>query len=218
MATESITFSTEDQLRLEGRLSLPDEIHGAAVLCHPHPLYGGTMSSAIIPALQRALRAVGWASLRFNFRGVGGSEGRFGRGVDEVLDVRAAMETIVERVGDVPRAIAGWSFGSLVGLATAVEDPSVGTYVGIAPPVTVRHNTALPALPPEKQRHDWSARVLLVAGTEDEFCQVDDLRPWAAELHPDATVTIYEGEDHFFSNDKHAMAGDVAAFVAGGAA
>ena len=213
VSTDPVTFDTEDGHRIEGRLRVPEDPQGAAILCHPHPLYSGTMSSAIIPALQRALAARNWASLRFNFRGVGRSEGTFGRGIGEVKDAEAALALLAERVPGAPLAIAGWSFGALVGLTAAVADPRIGAYAGIAPPVTVRHNTALPPLPPPERLAGFEAAVLALCGTEDEFCREDDLRPWAEQVSARAVVRIYPGEDHFFSTDKHAMAADVAAFI-----
>jgi len=214
MPTDTIAFDTADGLRLEGRLALPGELRGGAILCHPHPLFGGSMSSAIIPAVQRALEAEGWASLRFNFRGVGRSEGIFGRGVAEVKDAAAALDRVAAAVGDLSLAVVGWSFGGLVGLAAAVADARVRTYVGIAPPVTERRNTALPPLPPRERLESWDGRALVLCGTRDQFCSVDDLRAWAEEISPGVTVRIYEGEDHFFSGDKRAMAEDVARFIA----
>lgn len=211
--TETVRFDTADGLRLEGRLTVPDGARGGAVLCHPHPLYGGSMSSAIIPALQRAIGARGWASLRFNFRGVGRSEGVFARGIGEVKDVAAALDLVADRVPDRPLAVAGWSFGSLVGLAAATADERVEALAAIAPPVTVRHNTALPPLPPAERLQAWSARVLIVCGSEDEFCRPSDVAAWADELRAGIEPRIYPGEDHFFSVDKHAMAEDVAMFL-----
>ncbi len=216
MTTETVEFDTADHLRLEGRVALPEEPAGGAVLCHPHPLYGGSMSSAIIPAAQRALGTRGWASLRFNFRGVGRSEGTFGRGIGELKDVAAALDVVAARVEGRPLAIVGWSFGALVGLAAAVADDRTSAYVGIAPPVTVQHNTALPPLPPAERLAAWGGRVLVLCGSDDQFCRTADLKEWAQQISPDADIRIYEGEDHFFSVDKHAMAADVATFLAEG--
>jgi alpha/beta superfamily hydrolase len=212
--TQTIVFDTADGLRLEGRLTLPEELRGGAILCHPHPLFGGSMSSAIIPAVQRALEAEGWASLRFNFRGVGRSEGTFGRGVAEVRDAAAALDRIAAAVGQFQLAVVGWSFGAMVGLAAAVADARATCYVGIAPPVSERRNTALPPLPPRERLESWAGRALVLCGTRDQFCSSDDLRTWAKEISPSTLVRIYEGEDHFFSGDKRAMAADVARFVA----
>ena len=216
MTTETVEFDTADHLRLEGRVALPEDAAGGAVLCHPHPLYGGSMSSAIIPVVQRALAAHGWASLRFNFRGVGRSEGTFGRGVGELKDVAAALDVVAARVQGRPLAVVGWSFGALVGLAAAVADDRTTAYAGIAPPVTVQHNTALPPLPPAERLASWGGRVLAVCGTKDDFCRTGDLKEWAQRVSPEADIRIYEGEDHFFSVDKSAMAADVAAFIAEG--
>src|SRR5262245_31398580 len=117
MPTETIMFTSADGLALEGRLSIPDNADalGAVVLCHPHPQYGGSMSSRLIPALQRVLVAAGWAALRFNFRGVGRSEGSYDGGSGEVGDVLGALARVRTVVPE-PAAVVGWSFGGLVGL------------------------------------------------------------------------------------------------------
>jgi alpha/beta superfamily hydrolase len=211
-----VTFDTADGNRLEGRLVVPAEARGGAVLCHPHPLYGGSMSSAIIPALQRALEAKRWASLRFNFRGVRLSEGRYGGGVAEVKDVSAALDRLADAVPGAALAVAGWSFGALVGMAAAVADPRVEAFVAVAPPISMEPHMELPPMPAPERLQGWRARVLGVCGTNDQFCKPDDLKRWAAGVSATAEVRIFEGEDHYFSGAGEELATVVADFIAGG--
>ena len=169
MSTRTVAFDTADGLRLEGRFAVPEEPRGVAVLCHPHPLYGGSMSSSIVPAIQRALTAEGWASLRFNFRGVGRSEGTYARGVGERGDALAALSFAARELKGIPLAVAGWSFGALVGLAAAVSHEGVGAFVAVAPPVSMSHEIDLPPLPPEELLAAWEGRMLAICGTEDPY-------------------------------------------------
>ena len=112
----------------------------AAVVCHPHPLFGGTLDNKVVHALARALRESGLHVLRFNFRGSGGSEGRHDAGEGERDDVRAALERVAELAG-LPEAapgrmlVAGYSFGAWVGLTVALRDARVGARIAVAPPV-----------------------------------------------------------------------------------
>jgi alpha/beta superfamily hydrolase len=216
MPVEKVLFDTSDGVRLEGRLALPEQPSGAAVLCHPHPQYEGSMSSALIPLIQRALEASGWASLRFNFRGVRLSEGRYGKGIDEVKDVTAAMARASDAVPDRPLAVAGWSFGALVGLAAAVADARVRSYVGIAPPISVAPHMDLSPLPSPERLEGWDARVLGLCGTADDFCRPEDLRGWVKAVSPNGQSRVFPGADHFFSSAREELADEVAAFIAGG--
>lgn len=215
LPSEAINFTSADGLRLEGRLAAPDDRapRGTAILCHPHPQYGGSMSSKLIPAMQRSLVAEGWTALRFNFRGVGRSEGSFGGGVDEVADVLGALDR-VRLEGPGPIAVVGWSFGSLVAMNAVARDGGVSSYVGIAPPVRAafRGTFELPAI---AELDGWKARSLFVCGTEDPFCRPGDLQALAAQV-PSAEVRVIEGADHFFTDQVEALCSLVAGFVAGG--
>ncbi|MGH2793205.1 MAG: alpha/beta hydrolase [Actinomycetota bacterium] len=212
LATETIFFTSADGLTLEGRLATPEvrPLKGGVVLCHPHPQYGGSMSSKLIPALQRALVAAGWAALRFNFRGVGRSEGSFDDGVGEVADVRGALARVREAVAE-PAAVVGWSFGALVALNAVADDPGVAAYVGIAPPVRAAFEGTF-ILPQVSALDAWKARALLVGGTTDPFCRPDDLRALAGQL-PSADVRVVEGADHFFSDHTDELTAIVTGFV-----
>lgn len=170
------------------------------------------MSSKLVPAVQRALVAEGWAALRFNFRGVGRSEGSFGGGVDEVGDVAGALGILRETVGR-PHAVIGWSFGALVALNAVAQDPEVDTFVGIAPPAHSAFDGHFP-LPPMPDLDRWEARALLVCGTEDPFCRPDDLRKLSPPL-AGAVVHVLDGADHFFNAELDELCALVAAFATG---
>lgn len=212
MSTETIMFTSADGVGLEGRLAIPDDgtPSGGVVLCHPHPQYGGSMSSKPIPVLQRAFVAAGWVALRFNFRGVGRSEGSYGGGVDEVADVRGALERLRREVAE-PVAVVGWSFGAVVAMNAVAGDGDVEAYAGLAPPVrsAFKGTFTLPAI---AELDDWKARTLLVCGTEDPFCRPEDLGTLAAQL-PSAEVRMIDGADHFFTDRLDEMADVVVGFV-----
>ncbi|HEX9775911.1 MAG TPA: alpha/beta fold hydrolase [Actinomycetota bacterium] len=214
MQIEPITLRTADGLRLEGRLGNPPTARGGAVICHPHPLYEGSMSSGFIPVMQREIVAAGWACLRFNFRGVRRSEGAYGEGAGELIDARAALDAVASALPGTPLAVVGWSFGALVGLAAAVADDRVDTCVVVAPPVSVETPIALPPQPSADAPAAWEGRLLAVCGTRDRFCRPDDLRRWTASRLPGAVVETFEGEDHMFSGTRRVeMAKRVARFL-----
>ena len=131
-----VRFPSSDGLSLEGRLT-KTVTDRAAVLCHPHPLYGGSMLTPVIMTVEQAFQEAGLTTLAFNFRGVGGSEGTHGEGLAELADVTGALTYLEEALGSRPRrfAVAGYSFGSFVGAMAAAADRRVGFYLGVAPPL-----------------------------------------------------------------------------------
>src|SRR5512137_1352504 len=131
-----VRFSSSDGLQLEGRMARGAADRGVA-LCHPHPQYGGSMSTPAIMTVEQAFQEAGYTTLAFNFRGVGGREGAHGGGQAEVADVAGAL-TFLETVlaGRARRfAVAGYSFGSFVGAMAAAADRRVSFYLGVAPPL-----------------------------------------------------------------------------------
>ena len=193
MTTTTVAFETSAGLVLEGRLAVPqDRPRGVAILCHPYPPAGGSMSNAMLPSLQRALEEAGWAALRFNFRGVGRSEGSFDHGRGEVDDAAAALAFAREHIPGVPCAVVGWSFGALVGLNAARADTTVAAYIGIAPPVSAAPELELPTVGAARV----AMRSLVICGTADRFCETSDVRRLAADIG--AEVRILDGADHFF--------------------
>jgi alpha/beta superfamily hydrolase len=134
-SVRSVSCTTSDGLMLEAELSTPSDVaRASAVLCHPHPQAGGTMRSLVIGALFEALPLAGVTCLRFNFRGVEGSEGVHGDGIGELLDVQAAIGVLDGAVAPtLPLVLIGWSFGADLALATVVD--RVAAWVAIAPPL-----------------------------------------------------------------------------------
>ena len=134
--SEPVTFTTADGCTLVGDLTIPSGVvHAAAVVCHPHPLYGGDRRNSVVDALFRALPEAGMAAVRFDFRGVGQSTGVHGEGAAEAADVAAAIDLLSGRCGTaVPMYLTGYSFGAAVALG--VLDARVAGWVGVAAPLS----------------------------------------------------------------------------------
>jgi len=132
--SETVRFVTADGVELEGDLAVPTDATVGAVVCHTHPRQGGDRRVPVVDALYRGLVAGGVATLRFDFRGVGGSSGEFDRGVDERLDVGAALNRLGEVV-QCPRWLVGYSFGADVALS--VDGARVAGWIAVAPPLGV---------------------------------------------------------------------------------
>jgi len=162
---------------------------GAAVVCHPHPQYGGDMDNDVVRGIVTALEAAQWAALRFNFGGVGESGGTPGAGHEEQCDVGAAEAALVERVPEgTPLAIVGYSFGAWVGAMAACGLPRVRRVVAVGPPLGMT---------------DWGFAATLrtplavVVGDRDQFCPTDALRRLQATRA--MATTVMAGADHFFA-------------------
>ncbi len=180
---------TADGLTLEAEWSAPDKPAVVAVLCHPHPQYGGTMRSMLTSALFDALPRAGIACLRFNFRGVEGSEGAYGEGRDEPLDVVAAIDAAAGAAPGVPLALVGWSFGA--DMALTVGDQRVGGWVGIAPPLRFRAAGDYVTVGKDARPK------LLILAARDEFRPPADVEAHVAEW-TNTRIEIVSGASHFF--------------------
>jgi len=174
-------------LSLEALLALPDTPSAGVVICHPHPLYGGDMDNPVVVRVQEVCAGLGLATLRFNFRGVGGSGGAHAGGVGEQDDARAALE-FLRRATGAPTAIAGYSFGSRIAALVACGDPRIEGLALIAPPLGVYDFACVDGV---------RAQTLVVAGTNDSYCPAPDFARLGARL-PSATKVSIEGADHFF--------------------
>ena len=161
MAIEQLTLTTSDGVSLEAERALP--AHGRAVragmvLCHPHPLNGGTMRSIVISALFNALPDDGVSCLRFNFRGVEGSQGTHDRGDRERLDAIAAIDALAAELPvEAPLILAGWSFGADVTLS--VPDPRLAAWFAIAGPLRFAHDLERVAMDPRPKQLALAGRV-----------------------------------------------------------
>jgi hypothetical protein len=187
-------------ISLEGELEVPkiaETPSAGAVICHPHPLFGGTMHNNVVNALAESFLERGLICLRFNFRGTGRSQGVHGGGVDEVDDVRAALDFLERLEGIDPRKIllAGYSFGCWVGLKAAAVDPRPTRLVGISPPVNEYDFSFL-----KNERRPK----LLIAGDRDFVCSVSGFAQLIEAIpEPKVGVTL-PGTDHFhFGREKH---------------
>lgn len=186
-----------DGNELEALISLPAApARAAAVVCHPHPLYGGNMDNNVVLGLTEAFRATGVATLRFNFRGVRNSGGQHDEGRGEVADVRAAITALVERVSPERVAVAGYSFGSLVGLKAGVADPRVTHLIGVAPPLASRDFSFLAGCAKPK---------LLIAGDRDNHAPLAGLTTLHEGLTEPKALTILPSADHFFAGFEDAV-------------
>lgn len=172
---------------LEGILQTGDAAAKlAAIVCHPHPQYGGTMHNKVVFNAAKAFGELGCPVLRFNFRGVGASTGRYDEGVGELDDARAALDFL-----DSDRIImAGFSFGSRVGLAVGAEDERVAALCGIGVPVTDARLEAV-------QRS--SKPKLFIQGSLDELCPAPAMHAWYAGVADPKRLELIEGADHFFN-------------------
>ena len=186
-----IRFPSADGLSLEGRLTAGDHHRGVA-LCHPHPLYGGSMLTPVILTVEGVFRDAGFTTLAFNFRGVGGSEGVHGEGRTEVADVAGALAHLRSALESPPRllAVAGYSFGSHVGGRAAAADRDVGLYVGVAPVVARTDYSFLAGI---------HGRVALIAGARDEYSDAARLEALAASLPVRPWLRVLP-TDHFFTD------------------
>lgn len=164
------------------------------MVCHPHPLFGGTMHTKAVYRTAQALNEAGLAALRFNFRGVGASTGSHDQGVGEQDDVRAALDWLQERYPGLPLVAGGFSFGSKVGLTVGVEDERAVGLVGLGLPVD------------RDERYDFGflagtgKPVLIVQGENDEFGSGERIAAVVSELGPHVTLVRVPGADHYFTD------------------
>jgi alpha/beta superfamily hydrolase len=159
-----------------------------AVVCHPHPLHGGSLSNKIVHQLARTFKELDAVSVRFNFRGVAGSEGGFDEGSGELQDLLAVVEWAQARWPGLPLWLAGFSFGGFVATRAAALIKPV-RLVTVAPAV----NYFAPELL-DTGGVDW----LLIQGDDDDIVPAADVRAWMADLPNPPVLRLIEGSGHFF--------------------
>lgn len=177
--------------RLECLADVPEpgsELTATAVLCHPHPRHSGTMRNKVVTIMERALREMGLATVRFNFRGVGDSEGVFDDGEGETADLLAVVEWVRRVRPDTDIWLGGFSFGAYITVKAATHLP-VRQLITIAPPVE-RYGFAN-FVPPNCP---W----LVVQGDEDDVVSPDAVTAWINSLDQKPVLVIMEGTGHFF--------------------
>jgi alpha/beta superfamily hydrolase len=192
MKEQQVTFPS-GSLTLEGLLAKPEGIASATggVVCHPHPLYGGSMYNNVVDAVLAAMWKKEWATLRFNFRGVGASEGEHGGGVGEAEDAAAAVAYLTSQPGihKDGAVLAGYSFGSIAAMTAAPKIADLGALVLIALPLKMADVRAL---------KDFAGPIVIAAGDGDMYCPAAQLEALHKELGARAQLRIIAGADHFF--------------------
>ncbi len=188
--------------RLEASLwtSSQPQPAAAAVICHPHPLFGGTMHNKVVFQAAKSLHGLGLPVLRFNFRGAGRSEGAHDRGRGEQDDVRAALEFLAGEFPARPIILAGFSFGSVVGLEVGCGDPRVTRLVGLGVPVDDSDLSYLSHCAKPK---------LFVQGTRDQFGARDRLSSLFAAVPEPKRLVFVNDADHFFTGKLNQVDGAI---------
>jgi hypothetical protein len=197
--------------RLEALLNAgsPRATH-AAVVCHPHPVYGGTLHNKVVFHAMKALNSFGFPVLRFNFRGTGLSEGEHANGVEEVEDVRTALDWL-EREYTLPIIFAGFSFGAAVGLRASYADPRVPVLIGLG----------LPVVAVENRNYDYeflrtcTKPKLFVSGSRDQYAPPGQLEALVTTFADPKKLVRIEAGDHFFEGRLREMREEVESWVKG---
>jgi hypothetical protein len=192
-------------LILEGDVRMHAGGTRGAVICHPHPQYGGDMDNPVVRVLADALYEVGWATLRFNFRGVGGSRGGYGGGVGEADDVRAAIDFFVTRGGIERVLLAGYSFGAMLALQVGAKLPAAEGLIAVAPPLSFASLESVATCAKSK---------LFIVGDRDEFCDLARLSRQLERVAGPKALRVIRGADHFLFGQEAALAEAVRTFAA----
>ena len=208
---EELHLQTSDGLALEAEWDAPDPPRGVFVFCHPHPQMGGTMNAPLLLAVRDALVGSGWGVLRFNFRGIGGSEGTSSIGLEEVKDAEAALEEARSRAGGLPVAIGGWSFGAAVAVRVANDAPDLAALVAIAP--AVKQKPGITAGLPAPDEVSLAMPTLFIVGVNDDLTLPADCSAWAEASG--AAFTEMKGANHFFWAKYPALAAEITKFLDG---
>lgn len=208
--SETIEVRSLDGLRLQAEIDLPQTLGGALLLCHPHPQMGGTMNAPLLLALRDRLVAGGWSVLRFNYRGIGASEGSSGTGEAEEGDARGALARLRDACPGVPVAVGGWSFGAGVAIRILPREPDLEACVAIAPSVAGKEDVTIPMPAPDEIQTD--VPILVVCGERDEQVSIADARGWVGAV-PTARYVEMKGANHFFWGQYDKLGGTVASFL-----
>jgi len=185
--------------RLEGRYH-PQKAKDApiAIILHPHPQFGGTMNNRVVYNLHYAFHQMGFTVLRFNFRGVGRSQGEYDQGVGELSDAASALDYLQSMNPNAKHCwVAGFSFGAWIGMQLLMRRPEITGFISVSPPANMYDFSFLAPCP---------SSGLIINGTNDRFAKPQDTRILVDKLHEQKGITIthheMEGAGHFFE-DPH---------------
>jgi len=196
--------------RLEGRYH-PQKNKDApiAIILHPHPLYGGTMNNKVVYNLHYTFHKIGFTCLRFNFRGVGRSQGEYDQGLGELSDAAAALDYLQAMNPNAKHCwVAGFSFGAWIGMQLLMRRPEIAGFVAVAPPANQYDFSFLAPCP---------SSGLIISGATDRVVPPSDVTSLADKLKQQKGITItqktVEGAGHFFDPGMEEMIGSVDAYV-----
>lgn len=197
--------------RLEGRYTLAkNERAPVAVLLHPHPQYGGTMHNKVVFTLNQCFVKAGFSTLRFNFRGVGRSQGSFARGEGELTDAASALDWIQAYNANASACwIAGFSFGAWIGMQLLMRRPEIDRFIAVAPPANVYDFGFLAPCP---------SSGLIVQGDKDEIVTEESVQKLTEKLSRQKDIIIdyrvIKGANHFFMDRLDKLAGAASDYIA----
>jgi len=178
--------------RLEALLEEPEDRdpNHAVVICHPHPQHGGTMHNKVVYRMARGLRRAGAVVLRFNYRGVNLSQGKYDHGIGEIEDARAALALLRSRYPELPFSLAGFSFGSRIVLKLGCETPEVTEVIAVGFPANLSDGQSLGQCPVPR---------IFIVSTHDQFSAVPSMESYFAALPEPKQLIWVNASDHFFS-------------------
>lgn len=176
----------------------------AGLVCHPHPLYGGTMHNKVVFKAAQALQILGMPTLRFNFRGVGHSTGTYDEGRGEMDDVRFALEFLSRRYPGLPVILGGFSFGAYMALRVAAIDDRVQAMIGLAVPARMFEGGYLQGSHKPK---------LIIQGTKDELAPYALTAQWFEQVPAPKSLVAVQGADHFFQGHLDEIQAIIVSFV-----
>lgn len=210
MNPETVSFRSTDGLELEGEVDNPAEPRAVVVVCHAHPRMQGTMKSPLLLAIAEDCVGRGFGVVRFNFRGVGNSEGVGSDGIAEVADAAGALAFARATSPGLPVGLVGWSFGAAVAARAAARDGGLAACALVAPATVERPGTTA-GLAPARQL-ELKAPVLVVCGSNDEVVRPDDCRAWAEDA-PGVLYREIKAANHFFWAKYEALTEAVGRFL-----
>jgi len=203
MAEETVFFMS-GTLQIQGLLETKPGDKGV-VITHPHPIYGGSMHNNVVESLVHAYQQAGYATLRFNFRGVGSSQGKYDDGQGEQEDVKAALHYLAEQGNNVVD-LAGYSFGAWVNALARPKRNTVQRMVMVSPPVAFL-NFGPPQSIPQLR--------LVVAGSRDEIAPPELIKTLLSNWSSSARLEIIEGADHFYGAYTEKLESILTEYLAG---
>ncbi len=199
---EKIRFLS-DGYEIEGRLD-KSSLQEGVVITHPHPLYGGDMHNNVVAAIARVYRQKGYTTLRFNFRGVGNSQGSHGNGIGEQEDVRAAVSSLADlSIGQID--LVGYSFGAWVNALSIIVKPQLANMIMVSPPVAFIDFDSISNL--------GSLR-LIITGSRDDIAPPGLIQKSYAEWNAEAQFEVINGADHFYAGYLDKLEAILTAYLA----